>query len=617
METEQKRICISYARVSSVIQTTEDKTGIERQLETAHRVAREKGWTLDEKLSGVDLGLSAYKGKNLTDTAALGGLLKALKEGKINTTPPPILIVEALDRITRKEINIALRLWMDILESGMEIYVDRLNKLYTKESLNNVVDLMIPLFEFSSGHEDSAKRGYRIKQSWVVRKRRLVEDGKAYQSKPRGWLKWNEEKKCYDAIPEKVKGIERLFELANIGLGIRGITKQLNEEHVTHFATYCGKQIKSHNWSISSVYNILHTKAVLGFNESVDLPIKMYPAIISEKLYDTARAKIDARRTGKYYGQSGPTARNLFMGLVECSECHNHLTLHPTSNKHHPRTTPRQRKIYDVPRGPGSRGGKPILWYLWCHGKRQGLCSVNKQIRYDKVEESFASMLSGSAFVNAYTEAADTTEQTQTLESLKGKVVDVNSRLERYTADYEKAPSDTLLNLMAKTEQQKNHLVSELEQTKSAVVMADGYGDMKNQLLSILYKGWTDTEVRLKLRELIRAVVSKIVVNGAKQCYDVYWKNGAPVTHVEVMRKAFKIDGLLIPAVQNWENEMVKIGNVVREMDATQDKQPATPPPATIWNTPIPIDAKKQNWVERQQTRMLKPLPDKEPAANL
>jgi hypothetical protein len=62
---------------------------------------------------------------------------------------------------------------------------------------------------------------------------------------------------------------------------------------------------------------------------------------------------------------------------------------------------------------------------------------------------------------------------------------------------------------------------------------------------------------------------------------------------------------------------MVKIGNVVREMDATQDKQPATPPPATIWNTPIPIDAKKQNWVERQQTRMLKPLPDKEPAANL
>ena len=233
------------------------------------------------------------------------------------------------------------------------------------------------------------------------------------------------------------------------------------------------------------------------------------------------------------------------------------------------------------------------------------------------MEESFASMLSGSAFVNAYTEAADTTEQTQTLESLKGKVVDVNSRLERYTADYEKAPSDTLLNLMAKTEQQKNHLVSELEQTKSAVVMADGYGDMKNQLLSILYKGWTDTEVRLKLRELIRAVVSKIVVNGAKQCYDVYWKNGAPVTHVEVMRKAFKIDGLLIPAVQNWENEMVKIGNVVREMDATQDKQPATPPPATIWNTPIPIDAKKQNWVERQQTRMLKPLPDKEPAANL
>jgi hypothetical protein len=136
---------------------------------------------------------------------------------------------------------------------------------------------------------------------------------------------------------------------------------------------------------------------------------------------------------------------------------------------------------------------------------------------------------------------------------------------------------------------------------------------MKNQLLNILYKGWTNTEVRLKLRELIRAVVSKIVVNGAKQCYDVYWKNGAPMTHVEVMKKAFKIDGLLMPAVQNWENEMVKIGNVVREMDATQDKQPATPPPATIWNTPIPIDGNKENWVERQRTRKLTTLEDKKP----
>src|ERR1039458_3253236 len=119
METEQKRICISYARVSSVIQTTEDKTGIERQLETARRVAREKGWMLDEKLSGVDLGLGAFKGKNLTDTAALGGLLKALKDGKIVTTPPPILICEAFDRLTRVDLDQAYDLFRDILRGGM------------------------------------------------------------------------------------------------------------------------------------------------------------------------------------------------------------------------------------------------------------------------------------------------------------------------------------------------------------------------------------------------------------------------------------------------------------------------------------------------------------------
>ena len=72
--TEPEKILIPYARVSSGPQADEDKTGLDRQLESARRtLAAHPKWKLDETFNLVDAGFSGYKGKNLEPEAALGG----------------------------------------------------------------------------------------------------------------------------------------------------------------------------------------------------------------------------------------------------------------------------------------------------------------------------------------------------------------------------------------------------------------------------------------------------------------------------------------------------------------------------------------------------------------
>jgi DNA invertase Pin-like site-specific DNA recombinase len=547
--TGTRKICFSYSRVSSLIQTADDKTGIERQLQSAQRVvAMHPGWILDDKLSISDLGLSGYHKKNLTETAKLGALVKALKDGKIPAGR--IMLIDDMSRLTRAEVMTAFDLFRDLIRDGMEIYVCKSDRHYTKESLNNLTDLIIILVDITAAHDYAANLGKNVAAACKIKKQRSAESGKPYQFKIGGWLIWNNETKGYDLIPEKVKAVKRIFELACMGIGIRGIAKRLNEEKVPVMTNYDSKKIKSiKGWRSATIRRTLKEKKVLGYNEHMNPPVLMYPPIITEKVYYTAQAKINERRTQKYYGRGSDKPDNLFMGIGKCSKCG------------------RSMIIYN---GKKRKSGKHYK-YLMCGGIRDGICS-NNQLPQDQVEESFASMLSGSAFVAAYAETKP--EAGSTLETLKGKIADTNTRLERFAADYEKSPSDMLAGLMTKTEAKVKELNQELETATTAQVGTSPLTDTRNELLAILYKGWYDVDVRLKLRELIRAVVDKIIVNGPDKCYTIHWKNGDTPTHVELFRKAYKIDDILIPCIPEWEKEMVRSGEVIRKQEEEKKVEP-------------------------------------------
>src|ERR1051326_4411361 len=86
----------SYVRMSTEGQLRGDS--LRRQVERSKQYAAEHGLDLDETVSFNDIGVSAFRGKNLK-TGALSHFIEAVRSGKI--ARGSYLLVESLDQIGR------------------------------------------------------------------------------------------------------------------------------------------------------------------------------------------------------------------------------------------------------------------------------------------------------------------------------------------------------------------------------------------------------------------------------------------------------------------------------------------------------------------------------------
>src|SRR5262245_29085911 len=115
-EENGKRRAFSYDRVS---RWRKGGHSIERQDDFAHALSTEHGWILDDTLVFIDKNRSGYHGHNLRLGAALTRCLACIESGRIK--PGDVLIVEALDRLSREEVDVAYDLIRRILQAGVWI----------------------------------------------------------------------------------------------------------------------------------------------------------------------------------------------------------------------------------------------------------------------------------------------------------------------------------------------------------------------------------------------------------------------------------------------------------------------------------------------------------------
>src|SRR5262245_61955697 len=110
-------LAYSYIRFSSHEQAKGDS--LRRQPDAAAAWCERHGMRLDETTTLRDLGKSAFTGKHRQnpDRHALAAFLKLVEAGKI--PKGSYLIIENLDRLSREEARPALRLWMDLLDAGV------------------------------------------------------------------------------------------------------------------------------------------------------------------------------------------------------------------------------------------------------------------------------------------------------------------------------------------------------------------------------------------------------------------------------------------------------------------------------------------------------------------
>lgn len=181
-----KPTILTYFRYSSSIQ--KDGLSEYRQEDIIKRnvidFCEAKGVSLDDVIALSDKGVSAYRGKNLTEGSLsqiinkfqTGELPKTYDEnGEINT----YLFIESIDRLTRLDLPTATKIFLTIVEyCNIVVVSDNERKTYTYQRLkeqSGMFDLFQALMVISRSHNESAMKEARHRANWS-KKRKDVKD---------------------------------------------------------------------------------------------------------------------------------------------------------------------------------------------------------------------------------------------------------------------------------------------------------------------------------------------------------------------------------------------------------------------------------------------------------
>ncbi|MGR9437940.1 recombinase family protein [Rhizobium leguminosarum] len=333
----------SYVRMSTDVQLKGDS--LRRQTEESKRYCEENGLELVEDFKLQDIGVSAYHGKNVAQ-GSLGRFLALAEDGSI--PKGSFLIVESLDRISRETPQIATTLFLQILQSGINIVTLTDRHVY-KSGSADFADIIVSVVIMARAYEESRTKGLRVGAAWE-NKRRNIHEKKLTQVAP-AWLRLSEDRRAYDVIPARVAVLRNIFNDADNGKGSFQIARKLNFDSVPTFAP-------SQGWHESYISKLLTNRAVLGefqphrYIEGKRTPtgepvVDYFPAVISQDQFERIQAG-RASRKNRGSGRKGRNNINLFSCVATCGYC--------------------RGKMMIVDKGSGPKGGV----YLRCDNARRG-----------------------------------------------------------------------------------------------------------------------------------------------------------------------------------------------------------------------------------------------------
>jgi DNA invertase Pin-like site-specific DNA recombinase len=345
----------SYLRFSTPEQMRGDS--FRRQTELSQQYAEEHGLDLDNTLTFRDLGVSAFRGRNIAK-GALGDFLRAVESGRVQ--PGSWLLVESLDRLSRDNVMAAFGRFSEILSKGITVATLQDGKVYTAKSVaDNFGELIVSLGVMFRANEESVTKAKRLRAAWG-NKRKRAREGHTLTSRVPYWLTLvrgqNGEPDAFTVNEDRAAVVRRLFDMSIAGHGMVDIARRLNTERVPMFGG-------GRSWSAASVQRLLETEAVYGVFQpqriEVDAqgreqrvddgePVRDYfPAIVSEETYLLAKKARSGRRIA--VSRNGAAFSNLFTGLAVCGCC--------------------GAPMHYVNKGSGEKGGT----FLVCSNARRGV----------------------------------------------------------------------------------------------------------------------------------------------------------------------------------------------------------------------------------------------------
>ena len=517
----------SYIRFSSPEQAKGDS--VRRQTELAEQYAEAHGLELDTELTFRDLGVSAYHGLNV-ETGALRTFLEAVETGIVK--PGSVLLVESLDRISRRVARKAVRVLEEIIEAGVDVVTLQDGKRYTAESLDGL-DFIWAILILIRGHEESVMKGKRVAAAWQRKREKLTEGHKLTALCP-AWLRLSDDKRHFDIIPERAVVLPMIFQMKADGIGLESIARRLNGLDGWKPK---GPRNPAGGWRKSYVEKILHSRAVVGefqphkMKDGKRLPdgepiADYFPPVVDRELFNRIQA-IFARRAalpGHAGGVNGRVANLFGHGLARCALC--------------------DATMVYVNKGPTPKGGQ----YLRCDNAIRGLgCDNKRGVRYDWLEPlllHFTRGLEPTMLLPDAEErqAREVAARYARQQAMDGEHSQVSKQIENLTESISRTPDKavrkTLERKLATVLKRQEELETELagmaaetaEQSSTPEAVAGQIRDIEDLLARLdTVRAGERLELRHRLRHELQQLIDKIAIRPIKSgtALTLYFRDGA------------------------------------------------------------------------------------------
>ncbi|HCM9637258.1 recombinase family protein [Enterobacter hormaechei] len=331
----------SYIRFSSKKQDQGDS--VRRQTELAEQYALANNLILSDK-NFQDLGISAFKEGN---RPSLGDMLEAIEKGQIEQGST--IIIESLDRLSRRGIDVTQQIIKSILQNNVFIasLVDGL--LLNRESVNDLVSVIRIALAADLAHKESEKKSQRLRETKGQQRQRAL-NGEVINKVLPFWLERKQDKFVFS---ERLDTVKRIIELRRKGYGTHKIAKMLNDE--------CYRPLRSAGWNHTTIGKTINSVALYGAYQTsettkdrkvilLDIVENYYPPIINKEEFMLLQADHKRNKSG-YKSESNP-----FAGLLK-HECGGALV----------------RKFHIA-------YGKTYQYHI-CANARDGKCNITKNFK--------------------------------------------------------------------------------------------------------------------------------------------------------------------------------------------------------------------------------------------
>jgi DNA invertase Pin-like site-specific DNA recombinase len=260
VRTGSVRIGYGYIRFSSKKQGK--GTSLERQTQDTVAGESPESWCkrqvppvlFDTETTFRDLGRSAFEGEKQKELLAF---LEMVRTGRIR--PGSFLLVEKIDRISRKGVDEGYELCKKILKAGVSIVSLSGGNTYQPADVKDAAKMTLLLWELEMAYRYSKNLSDRVSVAKAIARRKAREKGTLMSAVMPPWLapagKGDERRAV--VVPEKVALVHRLADLVLAGHGARRIVHMLTNDGTPPLT-------RAGTWSKTTVRRLLTNRALLG-----------------------------------------------------------------------------------------------------------------------------------------------------------------------------------------------------------------------------------------------------------------------------------------------------------------------------------------------------------------